>query len=126
MCNEEIKVSSLNKTWILDLDGTIVKHNGYLIDGVDTLLPDIEKFLSQMNDNDFVVIVTARRIEYREQTEQFLREHNIRYDAIIWNTPNGERILVNDIKPNGLHTAIAINTVRNEACKMKFIIDDNL
>ena len=121
-----MKLSSLNKTWILDLDGTIVKHNGYLIDGQDTLLPGIKKFLEQISTDDFVIIVTARRIEYREQTEIFLRDNQIRYDVIVWNTPNGERILVNDIKPNGLHTAIAINTVRDEACGKKFVIDDNL
>ena len=27
--SEKIIVSSLPKTWILDLDGTIVKHNGW-------------------------------------------------------------------------------------------------
>ena len=34
----EIVMSTLPKTWILDLDGTVVKHNGYKIDGEDTLL----------------------------------------------------------------------------------------
>ena len=29
-------LSTLSKTWIFDLDGTIVKHNGYKIDGYDT------------------------------------------------------------------------------------------
>lgn len=31
-------MSSLDHTWILDLDGTILKHNGYKIDGKDSFL----------------------------------------------------------------------------------------
>ncbi len=39
MCDvNEYVVSSLAKTWIFDLDGTLLKHNGYKIDGVaDTI-----------------------------------------------------------------------------------------
>lgn len=44
MAEKEIMVSSLPKTWILDLDGTIVKHNGYKIDGKDTLLQGAKQF----------------------------------------------------------------------------------
>lgn len=36
--------SPLAKTWILDIDGTIVKHNGYKIDGYDTLLEGVKEF----------------------------------------------------------------------------------
>ena len=35
----EMILSTLPKTWILDLDGTILKHNGYRTDGRDTVLP---------------------------------------------------------------------------------------
>ena len=38
----------------------------------------------------------------------------IRYDHIIFDLPYGERILVNDIKPGGLQTSIAVNTQRDE------------
>ena len=34
----ELVMSTLPKTWILDLDGTLVKHNGYKMDGEDSLL----------------------------------------------------------------------------------------
>ena len=33
-----LSLSKLPHTWILDLDGTIVKHNGYKLDGKDSLL----------------------------------------------------------------------------------------
>ena len=44
----KIRVSSLGKTWILDIDGTIVKHNGYKIDGEDSFLPGAEEFLKNI------------------------------------------------------------------------------
>ena len=124
--SEKIIVSSLPKTWILDLDGTIVKHNGYKLDGYDTLLPGIESFLNKIQPNDVVIFVTSRKEDVMEQTEEFLREAGIRYDHIIYNAPYGERILVNDAKPSGLETAIAINTSRNESCNVDFITDESL
>ena len=38
--------SNLNKTWIFDLDGTLVIHNGYKC-GEDTLLPGIKEFFDE-------------------------------------------------------------------------------
>ena len=43
---KEIVLSSLGHTWILDLDGTLVKHNGYKIDGADSLLTEPEVLLT--------------------------------------------------------------------------------
>lgn len=112
----EIEMSALPKTWILDLDGTIVRHNGYKIDGTDSLLEGVDSLLSQIKENDMVIFITSRKKEYQEMTEHFLDEHGIRYDYIIYGAPYGERILVNDRKPSGLKMAYAINTNRDEAC----------
>ena len=109
----ELEMSSLPKTWILDLDGTIVKHNGYKIDGKDSLLSGAKELLSQIQDEDYVIIVTSRKLEYKELTESFLQENNIRYDHIIFEAPYGERILINDNKPSGLKMAYAIDTDRD-------------
>ena len=38
--------SNLNKTWIFDLDGTLVIHNGYKC-GEDTLLPGVKEFFDE-------------------------------------------------------------------------------
>ena len=43
-------LSTLPKTWVLDLDGTILKHNGYKTDGVDTVLPGAREYLSGLPD----------------------------------------------------------------------------
>lgn len=126
MHNETIKVSPLAKTWILDLDGTIVKHNGYKLDGYDTLLPGAVKFLENIGAKDMVIFVTSRGEEVMDATIDFLQSNNIRYDHIIWNAPYGERILVNDEKPSGLRTAVAINTQRDTVPGVDVQIDITL
>lgn len=111
---EIITVSSLPKTWILDIDGTIVKHNGYKLDGYDTLLEGAKDFLSSIPETDMIVFITSRTEEYRQLTLDFLKKSGIRYDNIIFNAPYGERILINDKKPSGLPMAVAVNTCRDQ------------
>ncbi len=122
----EIVVSPLGKTWILDLDGTVVKHNGYLLDGQDSLLPGAKEFLSQIQKDDMVIFVTSRTKEQSGFTEAFLNENHIRFDAVIYGAPYGERILVNDKKPSGLCTAIALSPERDQACDVKLRVDNSL
>jgi len=45
--------------------------------------------------------------------EKCFLENGIEYDKIIYDMPNGERILVNDIKPSGLKTAYSYNLTRD-------------
>jgi len=123
---EKITVSELGKTWILDLDGTIVKHNGYKLDGTDTLLPGAELFLHQIPAKDRVIFLTSRPKNLSSQTEAFLQAHGIRYDDILYDLPYGERILVNDKKPSGLRTAIAVNTRRDCFMDVVFVEDEAL
>ncbi|MDR2649198.1 MAG: hypothetical protein LBB94_05710 [Clostridiales bacterium] len=118
-------LSSLNHTWLFDLDGTIVKHNGYKIDGCDTLIKGAEEFLKSIPNGDMVVFITSRTDEYRGLTERFLVEHGIRYDHIIYNAPFGERILFNDRKPSGLETALAVNLERDEEIRLNISIDES-
>jgi len=123
---KEIILSSLGHTWVLDLDGTIVKHNGYKIDGYDTFLDGAEMFLKGIPDNDMVVFITSRKEEYRAITENFLKKNNIRYNHIIYNAPYGERILINDRKPSGLEMSVAVNTERDYFIDYIFKTDDNI
>ena len=51
---------------------------------------------------DMIIFLTSRTDQEKERTENFLKKHHIPYDAIIYNAPYGERILVNDRKPSGL------------------------
>lgn len=119
-----VKVSPLGKTWILDLDGTIVKHNGYKIDGEDSFLDGAEEFLKKIPAEDMIVFITSRTVAEKKLTEKFLEKHNIKYNTIIYNAPYGERILVNDAKPSGLKTALAYTTRRDEFLKVSFETDN--
>lgn len=122
----KIEMSALPKTWILDLDGTIVKHNGYKIDGEDSLLDGARELLAQIREEDCVIFVTSRKPEYKELTEDFLKKNHIRYNHIIYDAPYGERVLVNDDKPSGLKMAYAISGKRDEVPNLKLTINEDL
>lgn len=126
MTDGTIKLSPLGHTWILDIDGTIVKHNGYKLDGEDTLLDGAAEFLANIPEGDMIIFVTSRTEEYREMTMGFLRKNQIRYDHIIFGAPYGERILINDRKPSGLDMSVAVNTERDAFLNYKLEIDKNL
>lgn len=122
----KMTLSALGHTWILDLDGTILKHNGYKLDGVDTFLDGAKDFLKQIPQDDMIVFITSRKEEYREVTESFLKEQGVRYNHIIFGAPYGERILFNDRKPSGLRMGIAINLDRNKFIFDGFHVDERL
>lgn len=111
---ERLTLSTLPKSWIFDLDGTILKHNGYKLDGTDTLLDGVRDYLEAIPKEDKVIIMTSRTPEYREKTVDFLKAHEIRFDEILFGMPFGERILVNDRKPSGRDMAIAVNVDRDK------------
>ena len=121
-----IEISSLEHTWILDLDGTLVKHNGYLDNGYDSLLEGAKGFIDSIPPEDFIIILTSRRSEYSELTEKFLLENKIRYTCILYNVPYGERILINDRKPSGLATAVAVNIERDDLNDLQVKINKKL
>lgn len=123
---ETINISKLAHTWILDLDGTLLKHNGYLLNGCDELISSTRCFFSRIPDDDMIIILTSRKEEYRNDTEEFLKINGIRYDRIIFDVPVGERILINDAKPSGLKTAIAVNCLRDKGIDTEFLIESSL
>lgn len=122
----KLEFSPLSKTWILDIDGTLVKHNGYKIDGYDTLLDGVKEFFDNLSPNDKVVMLTARKEAYLEDLKNFLKENNLRYDYLLTDMPMGERILVNDRKPSGLDMAFAVNKNRDDYFKIDFLIKEKL
>lgn len=110
---ETLTLSTLPKTWIFDLDGTLLKHNGYKIDGHDTLLEGVKNYLASIPEQDHILVLTSRTDEYRDMTISFLHDNGIRYDQILFNIPMGERIVVNDRKPSGIDMAFAVNSDRD-------------
>ncbi len=122
----QLTMSTLPKTWIFDLDGTLVEHNGY-IHGGDKLLPGIKEFWESIPDTDFILILTSRKSDEKCQTESFLINNNIRFNKIIFDLPMGERILINDDKPSGLPMAFSVRRKRNEGlADIHKVLDDTL
>ncbi len=108
------RLSKLPKTWIIDLDGTIFRHNAYLESSKrEVPLPGVKDFFSKIPPEDFIIIVTSRDSIYKESTEKSLTENGLRYNILLMGLPVGERILINDKKESGMKTAYAINIKRN-------------
>lgn len=122
---QEFVFSPLSKTWLIDIDGTILKHNGYLHNG-DEILDGVKEFYSKISQSDKIILLTSRKKEYIQELKKFLETNNFRYDSIISDLPHGERILINDTKDSGLKTAYAINKSRDEALNISFKIDETL
>ena len=122
----ELRLSPLKHTWILDFDGTLVKHNGYKV-GADEWLPGAIEFLKSIPEDDLVILLTAREEEVRDLTLEFIRRAGVRIDHVFFEVPMGERILINDTKPSGLICAHTVNPLRNQGLQsLKVVIDEKL
>lgn len=107
-----LALSGMPRTWLIDLDGTVLRHNGH-IDGNEQVLPGVHAFWAQIAAHDMVVVVTAREETRRAATLAVLDAAGLRYDHALFGVPYGERIVINDRKPSGLNTAVAVNVPRN-------------
>lgn len=106
-------LSDLPKTWLIDVDGVVFAHNGYLRSADETPLPGVIDFFRALPEGDVVVLLSARPERYRHQTETQLARWGLRFSALILDLPVGERILINDQKPRGLVTAWAVSVSRD-------------
>lgn len=122
----KLTLSPLPKTWIFDVDGTIVRHNGHLTQEGDQLLPGVKEFFESIPATDVIVLMTARKPAYQDSLKRFLAKNNIRFDYLLSDMPQGERILVNDRKPSGLQTAYAVNKNRDQALSLSFEVNNSL
>lgn len=113
---KNLQYANLNKTWIIDIDGTIIKHNSHL-NGQNVLLDSVKDFWNSISKKDQIILVTNRNKKYKKETTQFLKKNNLRFDNIIFEVGSGQRILINDIKPSGLKTAFSFNVKRDYGFK---------
>lgn len=107
-----IVLSPLPHTWLVDVDGTIVVHNGHKRGG-DALLPGVREFWAEIPDEDVIVLLSARTEVETAATLAFLAGEGLRWDRVLFGLPAGERILINDAKPSGLTTALAVDLPRD-------------
>ena len=108
----EISLSPLPHTWLIDIDGTVLRHNGHKIEG-DHILPGVKEFWASIPPDDAIVLMSARSASFEFETLLFFRQNGLRYTHAIFDLPMGERILINDTKPSGLRTAIAYSPARD-------------
>ena len=108
----KLRLSTLPKTWILDLDGLLVAHNGHKAGG-DRLLPGVKSFWGTIGASDVVILLTARTAEHEPAIREFFAVHGLRLNHVIPGCPVGERILFNDDKPSGLRMAHAVGLPRD-------------
>jgi hypothetical protein len=77
----------------------------------------IEKLLEWNKKGYTIILTTGRRESNRDITIKQLQEAGIFYDQLIMGVGRGPRVVVNDIKPDGMLTAYSINLVRNFGLK---------
>lgn len=110
------------KTIICDIDGTLIEHNGgpsnAILEPAIILKGTISKLEEWDKKGYNIVLLTGRKESMREKTEIALSSLGIFYDMLIMGVGGGQRVLINDLKPEHDSqenpTAIAINLVRNE------------
>ena len=121
----ELVLSCLPKTWLIDIDGVVLKHNGYK-EGKEEFLPGAKEFWQQISEEDWVILITARQERMRESTLALFDALGLRYNVAIFGAPKGERICINDRKPSGLEMSHAVNLVRDIGLiEVKTKIDKN-
>lgn len=112
----------LPKTLFMDIDGTLVEHkNPHLTSlpshKMNVLDGTIEKLLEWNKKGYTIILVTGRRESNREITVKQLQEAGIFYDQLIMGIGRGPRVVVNDLKPNGMISAHSFNIVRDSGVK---------
>lgn len=107
------------KTWFIDFDGTLVMQKSHMIDD-DVILSGTKDFFEKVvQEDDCVVITTARDHTHQKRIKDFFIKNEIRCDIILCGLPTGSRILINDKKPDGALTAYAHNLNRDEGIDLE-------
>lgn len=121
-----------NKTFFIDIDGTIFKHlsNDEIDELIETrgdnshegeeVLPNAKEFLTSIAGENMIILTTAREKHHHAHTIKALTYLGIPYDRILFGMRAGPRVVINDIKPIGtagnrkpLDTAFAMNVKRD-------------
>lgn len=114
------------ETYFIDVDGVILRHWGAGASvqwapsppgPVDSRkrLPGVLEFLDDAERRGCrVVLVTARKECCRADLERTLMEMGVFWDALVMGVTSGQRVIINDAKPDGSPACAAITLPRNE------------
>jgi len=105
------------KTIFCDIDGTLIEHFGSLHSQIKedpVLLSGSLDKLSEWESKGYnIILTTGRKPSNRNRIEKQLDDLGIFYDQLIMGIGGGQRVLINDRKPNGTDTAFSYNVDRN-------------
>lgn len=107
------------KTLFIDIDGVLLKHHGSGNEQSKLkpeLLPGVKDKLDEWDRKGYrFILVTGRRESERKATEEQLHSVGIVYDYLIMGVGGGQRVMINDFKPNKTNpTALAMCVERNK------------
>jgi len=114
------------KTIFCDLDGTLTEHPNsgnnditrYDLEQNMKVLPGTKEKLWEWDGKGYNIIITTGRKEgMRKSTEEQLRKAGIIYDQLVMGIGGGDRVLINDKKPDGRVAASVINLNRDDGVK---------
>ena len=111
-------MSNKPKTTICDIDGVLLVHKNQGLTGQLNSSP-LDGTIEKINEWDAkgynIILITGRRESLREVTKKQLQSFGIFYDQLIMGVGGGDRVVVNDRKPNSERdTAYSVNLYRNE------------
>jgi mannose-6-phosphate isomerase len=117
------------KTVFCDIDGTLFKHHGDIFknatEPLEVLPGVVEAFKEWERRNYRIVLITGRKESQRKNTEALLQFLNIPYDHLLMGLPNGDRVIINDRKPDATRpSAYAISPQRNAGLAQQDITGD--
>jgi len=117
---------------IIDLDGTLsdTRHRQHHLEGPkpdwpgffaacreDALFPEVKALTNAMFAVADVFICTGRPSNYFEQTQDWLREHGIKYDAMIMRQAG-------DTRPDTVVKKNMLDLIRGRGWNVLFSVDD--
>jgi hypothetical protein len=101
----------LNKSFFIDIDGTIVKHR-YDPEERDVFLDGAIEFLKSIR-GERIILTTARQANDCKEVLTMLAKEGIIVYKLISGLPTGPRYLINDYKDINEQKAFAINLKRD-------------
>jgi hypothetical protein len=108
-----------NPTFFVDIDGTIVQYRKFneLETAVLTPIQDVIDTLNKYYDEGaYIVITSARPIEFELFTKQELEKIGIKYHQLVMGIGRGTRVVLNDKDPENPESprALGINLNRDK------------
>ena len=116
------------KTIFCDIDGTLVTH-GKPTDAAHpdytlNLLKGTHQTLNEWDRRGYkIILTTGRKESLRKVTEKQLAEAGIIYDQLVMGIGGGDRVLINDRKPNGRRTAWAVVPPRDLGLESEIVLN---